>query len=133
MNNITKSENSWWKKTVVYQIYLRSFYDLNGDKIGELIVIISKLNYILDLEIDTIWFSPYFSGSQREFGYDITYIYGIDPQYIDMKLSDKLKKEIHKRDMKVVLGLVLNHTSDQHPWFIESRFSRDSPKILIPF
>lgn len=128
MGNITKSKLQWWKKTVVYQLYPRSFLDSNGDGIGDLKGIISKLDYIQDLGIETIWFSPYFKSPQKDFGYDITDFYGIDPQYGDMKLSDKLIDEIHKRDMKIVLDLVLNHTSDQHPWFIESRSSRDNPK-----
>lgn len=118
----------WWKRTVVYQLYPRSFFDSNGDGIGDLKGIISKLDYLQDLGVETIWFSPYFTSPQKDFGYDVTDFKGIDPQYGDMKLSDKLIDEIHKRDMKIVLDLVLNHTSDQHPWFIESRSSRDNPK-----
>ena len=118
----------WWKKTVVYQLYPRSFFDSNGDGIGDLKGIISKLDYLQELGIETIWFSPFFTSPQRDFGYDITDFKDIDPQYGDMKLCDKLIDELHKRDMKIVLDLVLNHTSDQHPWFIESRSSRDDQK-----
>ncbi len=129
--SLTKKNNSntaWWKKTVVYQIYPRSFYDLNGDGIGDLKGIISKLDYLKELGIETIWFSPYFTSPQKDFGYDVSNYTDIDPQYGDMKLSDKLIDEIHKKDMKIVLDLVLNHTSDQHPWFIESSSSKDNPK-----
>jgi len=118
----------WWKKTVVYQLYPRSFYDSNSDGIGDLTGIISKLDYIKDLGIETIWFSPFFASPQKDFGYDVTDFKGIDPQYGDMKLCEKLINEVHKREMKIVFDLVLNHTSDQHPWFIESRSSRENPK-----
>lgn len=124
----SNSKLPWWKKTIVYQIYPRSFFDSNGDGIGDLKGLISKLDYLKDLGIETIWVSPFFTSPQRDFGYDVTDFKGIDPQYGDMKLCDKLINETHKRDMKIVLDLVLNHTSDQHPWFIESRSSRDNPK-----
>ena len=119
---------SWWKKTTVYQLYPRSFYDSNGDGIGDLEGILSKLDYLQDLGVETIWFSPFFCSPQKDIGYDVTNFVDIDPQYGTMALSDKLIDEIHKRDMKVVYDLVLNHTSDEHPWFIESRSSRDNPK-----
>jgi oligo-1,6-glucosidase/alpha-glucosidase len=124
----SSSKLPWWKKTVVYQLYPRSFFDSNGDGIGDLEGIILKLDYFQELGIETIWFSPFFTSPQRDFGYDVSDFKGIDPQYGDMKLCDKLIDELHKRDMKIVLDLVLNHTSDQHPWFIESRSSRDNPK-----
>jgi len=91
------SELPWWKKTVVYQLYPRSFIDSNGDGIGDLKGIISKLDYLQDLGIETIWFSPYFTSPQRDFGYDVTDFKGIDPQYGDMTLSDTLIDEIHKK------------------------------------
>jgi len=128
MTKDLNSDLAWWKKTVVYQLYPRSFLDSNGDGIGDLEGIISKLDYLKDLGIETIWFSPFFCSPQKDIGYDITNFVEIDPQYGTMELSDKLISEIHKRDMKVVYDLVLNHTSDQHPWFIESRSSRDNPK-----
>jgi len=121
-------ELPWWKKTVVYQIYPRSYFDSNSDGIGDLNGIISKLDYIKDLGVETIWFSPFFSSPQKDFGYDVSDFTDIDPVYGNMKLCDELISEIHKRDMKVVFDLVLNHTSDQHPWFIESRSSRDNPR-----
>lgn len=118
----------WWKKTVVYQIYPRSFFDSNKDGIGDLKGIISKLDYIKDLGVEAIWFSPFFTSPQKDFGYDVSNFTDIDSQYGDMNLCDKLIDEIHKRDMKIVMDLVLNHTSNQHPWFIESRSSRDNLK-----
>ncbi|MCK4365155.1 MAG: alpha-glucosidase [Thermoplasmatales archaeon] len=124
----SNSKLPWWKKTVVYQIYPRSFFDSNEDGIGDITGIISKLDYLKELGIETIWVSPFFTSPQRDFGYDVSDFKGIDPQYGDMPLCDKLINETHKRDMKIVLDLVLNHTSDQHPWFIESRSSRDNPK-----
>jgi len=122
------SEVPWWKKTVVYQLYPRSFCDSNDDGIGDLKGIISKIDYLKELGIGTIWFSPFFTSPQKDFGYDISNFVDIDPQYGDMKLTDKLIDEVHKKDMKVVFDLVLNHTSNQHPWFVESRSSRDNPK-----
>lgn len=122
------SKLPWWKKTVIYQLYPRSFLDSNGDGIGDLKGIISKLNYLKDLGVETIWFSPFFTSPQKDFGYDISDFKDIDPQYGDMNLFEKLIDEVHKRDMKIILDLILNHTSDQHPWFIESRSSRDNEK-----
>jgi len=118
----------WWKKTVVYQVYPRSFYDSNGDGIGDLHGIIQKLDYLKYLGVETIWFSPFTKSPQKDFGYDVSDFTDIDPAYGDMKTCDQLIDEVHKRDMKIVLDLVLNHTSDQHPWFIESRSSCDNPK-----
>lgn len=118
----------WWKKTVVYQIYPRSYFDSNADGIGDLPGIIEKLDYIKDLGIETIWFSPFFSSPQMDFGYDISDYCAIAPEYGRMEDVERLIKEIHARDMYVVFDMVMNHTSDQHPWFIESRSSRDNPK-----
>nr|MDO8115286.1 alpha-glucosidase [Candidatus Sigynarchaeota archaeon] len=123
-----KAERPWWKKTVVYQIYPRSFCDSNGDGIGDLDGIISKLDYLQDLGVETIWFSPIFKSPQKDFGYDISDYRDIAPEYGTMQTCEKLIKEMHERDMKFVLDMVLNHTSDQHPWFIESRSSKDNPK-----
>jgi oligo-1,6-glucosidase/alpha-glucosidase len=128
MSDKKDSECPWWKKTVVYHLYTRSFYDSNGDGIGDINGILVKLDYLKNLGVETIWFSPFFKSPQRDFGYDVTDYCNIDPQYGDIKLCEKLIGEVHKRDMKVVFDLVLNHTSDQHPWFIESRSGRDNPK-----
>lgn len=127
--DLTKKQDfPWWKKTTVYQIYPRSFYDSNGDGIGDLKGIISKLDYIKDLGVETIWFSPFYSSPQADFGYDISDFRNIAVEYGTMDTCDELIEEIHSRDMKIMMDMVLNHTSDQHPWFIESRSSRDNPK-----
>ncbi|MHA1792013.1 MAG: alpha-glucosidase [Promethearchaeota archaeon] len=118
----------WWKKTTVYQIYPRSFQDSNNDGIGDLPGIISRLDYLEQLGIETIWFSPFYDSPQEDFGYDIRNYRSISPEYGTMKDCDALIREIHSRKMKIVMDMVLNHTSDKHPWFIESRSSRDNPK-----
>jgi glycosidase len=118
----------WWKKTTVYHIYLRSFCDSNGDGIGDIPGIIEKLDYLKDLGYETVWVSPFTQSPQRDFGYDISDYLSIAPQYGDMPLFEKLVQEVHRRNMKLVLDLVLNHTSSEHPWFKESASSRDNPK-----
>ena len=118
----------WWQKTVVYQIYPRSYNDSTGNGIGDLPGIRSKLDYLEELGVETIWFSPFFTSPQQDHGYDIKDFRSIDPVYGTMKDFDTLLEHIHERKMKLVLDLVLNHTSDQHPWFTESASSRDNPK-----
>lgn len=121
-------DTEWWKKTTVYQIYLRSFCDTNGDGIGDIQGIIEKLDYLQDLGYETIWISPFTESPQRDFGYDISDYHSISPQYGDMALFEKLVQELHRRNMKLVFDLVLNHTSNEHAWFKESASSRDNPK-----
>jgi alpha-glucosidase len=125
--------NDWWKQAVFYQIYPRSFADSNGDGIGDLQGIISSLDYLNDgtdnsLGIDAIWFSPFFTSPDHDFGYDIADYLDIDPRYGTLDDFDRLLDEAHKRKIRVILDLVVNHTSDRHPWFIESKSSRDNPK-----
>ncbi|MCE9540561.1 MAG: DUF3459 domain-containing protein [Bacteroidetes bacterium] len=112
--------NEWWKRTTVYQIYPRSFYDSNGDGIGDIKGIIQKLDYIQELGFETIWISPFFMSPQMDFGYDISDYYSIAPEYGDSAICNQLIEEIHRRKMKIIFDLVMNHTSDQHPWFKES-------------
>jgi len=121
-------ERDWWKVTSVYQIYPRSFKDSDGDGIGDLNGVISKLDYIKDLGVETIWLSPFFKSPQKDHGYDISDYLGIEPAYGDMAIVDSLIAEVHRREMKIVFDLVLNHSSDEHPWFQESRSSRNNPK-----
>ena len=121
-------EIPWWHKTTVYHIYPRSFLDTNGDGIGDLQGIIEKLDYVADLGFETIWISPFYPSPLADHGYDITDYRGIAPEYGTLAVFAELLEEAHRRKMKVLLDMVLCHTSDQHPWFIESRQSRDNPK-----
>ncbi|MBO8177679.1 MAG: alpha-glucosidase [Bacillus sp. (in: Bacteria)] len=117
----------WWKEAVVYQIYPRSFMDGNGDGIGDLQGIISKLDYLKWLGIDVIWLSPVYDSPNDDNGYDIRDYYAIMNEFGTMQDWDEMIDEIHKRGMKLVMDLVVNHTSDEHQWFVESRSSKDSP------
>ena len=117
----------WWKRTTVYQIYPRSFSDLSGDGVGDLPGIIARLDYLQWLGVETIWLSPFFESPQADFGYDISNHFDVAPEYGSLEDCRRLIDEIHARGMKVVLDMVLNHTSDQHPWFRESRKSRHNP------
>ena len=123
-------ENSglWWKDGVIYQIYPRSFADSNGDGIGDLNGIIDKLDHLADLGIDAIWLSPINPSPDVDFGYDVADYLDIDPKYGTLADFDRLVVTAHQRGIRVIVDLVLNHTSDQHPWFIESRSSTDNPK-----
>jgi len=130
---ISNQDSDWWKKAVFYQIYPRSFYDSNNDGFGDLVGVIEKLDYLNDgrgggLGIDAIWFSPIFKSPQKDFGYDISDYCGIDPDYGTLADFDLLIEEAHRRGIRVVLDLVLNHSSDLHPWFVESRKDRTNPK-----
>jgi len=118
----------WYHKTAIYQIYPRSFYDSNDDGIGDLQGIIQKLNYLHELGFETLWISPFFSSPQADFGYDISDYTDIAPEYGTMTDALQLIDEVHRREMKIVFDMVMNHTSDQHPWFKESRSSRGNPK-----
>lgn len=118
----------WSKTTTIYQVYPRSYKDSNGDGIGDIPGIISKLDHIQDLGFETIWFSPFFSSPQEDWGYDVSDYRQIAPEYGTLADVEQLIAEIHKRGMKVLFDLVLNHTSDQHPWFRESSSSPQNPK-----
>lgn len=121
-------ENKWWQDAVFYQIYPRSFADSNGDGIGDLQGIISKLDYLQSLGIGAIWLSPHFSSPQVDCGYDVSDYRGVAPEYGTQEDFKEFLEKAHQRDIKVVLDMVFNHTSDQHAWFIESRSSKTSPK-----
>ncbi|MCI3922971.1 alpha-glucosidase [Paenibacillus sp. TRM 82003] len=118
----------WWKEATAYQIYPRSFMDSNGDGIGDLRGIVSKLDYVKNLGIDVIWICPVFASPNDDNGYDISDYQDIMEEFGTMEDFDLLLREVHARGMKLILDLVINHTSDEHPWFIESRPSKDSPK-----
>ncbi len=118
----------WWQSGVVYQIYPRSFQDSNGDGIGDLPGISQRIDYLADLGIDAIWLSPVYPSPMADFGYDVANYVDIDAVFGTLADLDALVKTAHQRGLKVIMDLVPNHTSDQHPWFLESRASRDNPK-----
>ena len=117
---------SWWRKGVLYQVYPRSFQDSNGDGIGDLPGIIGRLLYLRDLGVDAIWLSPIFPSPMADFGYDISNYLDVDPIFGTLDDFDTLVAAAHASNLKVILNLVPNHTSDQHPWFIESRSLHDN-------
>jgi len=121
-------EKKWWKEAVAYQIYPRSFMDSNNDGIGDLQGIISKLDYLKDLGIDVIWICPVYKSPNDDNGYDISDYQDIMSDFGTMEDFNELLSEIHRRNMKIIIDLVINHTSDEHPWFIESRSSKQNPK-----
>ncbi len=118
---------TWWKEAVIYQIYPRSFMDSNGDGIGDLQGIISRLDYLKYLGIDVIWMSPVYKSPNDDNGYDISDYKDIMDEFGTMEDFDELLKKAHERGIKIVMDLVVNHTSDEHPWFVESRKSTDNP------
>ena len=122
------TDETWWKHAVVYEIYPRSFGDTNGDGTGDLNGITKHLDYLDQLGIDTIWIAPLYPSPQADFGYDISDYRAIDPQYGTMADFDRLLAETRKRGMHIVLDMVLNHTSDKHPFFLQSESSRDNAK-----
>ncbi len=123
-----KEELLWWQGGIMYQIYPRSFQDSNGDGVGDLKGIIQRLDHLQWLGITAIWISPIYPSPMADYGYDISDYTGIHPLFGSMEDFDELLYEVHKRDMKLILDLVPNHTSNQHPWFLESRSSKDNPK-----
>ena len=123
-----RSDWIWWKHGVIYHIYPRSFYDSNGDGIGDLQGIIQKLDYIKDLGVSAIWLSPIYRSTHYDFGYDVSHYRKIDPVFGSLEDFQTFLKEAHHRGIHVIMDLVLNHTSDQHDWFLESRSAVDHPK-----
>lgn len=122
-----KDGTLWWRDGVIYQIYPRSFADSNDDGIGDLPGIISRLDYLQDLGVDAIWLSPIYPSPDRDFGYDVADYTEIDPKFGTLEDFDRLVEEAHRRGIRVVLDLVLNHTSDQHEWFRQARSSVENP------
>lgn len=123
-----KTSEAWWQHAVIYEVYPRSFGDTNGDGVGDLNGITKHLDYLADLGVDAIWIAPFYPSPQVDFGYDISDYTAIDPQYGTMADFDRLVAEAKKRNIRIVTDLVLNHTSDRHPWFVESRSSRTNSK-----
>lgn len=122
------TEPLWWQSGAIYQIYPRSFQDSNGDGIGDLRGIEQRLDALVELGIDAIWISPIFPSPMADFGYDVADYCGIDPRFGTLADFDSLLQAAHARGLKLLLDFVPNHSSDQHPWFVESRSSRDNPK-----
>ena len=121
------SELNWWKNAVIYEVYPRSFQDTNGDGVGDLNGITRRLDYLKQLGVDAIWLTPVYPSPQVDFGYDISDYRNIDPQYGTLADFNRLVAEANKRHIRVIMDMVMNHTSDQHPWFLASRSSRDNP------
>jgi alpha-glucosidase len=129
MSNNTSPNYLWWQKGVIYQIYPRSYQDSNGDGIGDLPGITQRLDYLSEtLGVDAVWLSPIFLSPMHDFGYDVADYKDIHPLFGTLADFDHLLEETHKRGLKLLLDLVPNHTSDEHPWFLESRSSREDPK-----
>ncbi|WP_430111337.1 alpha,alpha-phosphotrehalase [Paenibacillus sp. B1-33] len=124
---IQQLEQEWWKKSVIYQIYPKSFNDTNGDGIGDLQGIIDKLDYLKELGIDVIWLTPIYESPQKDNGYDISDYYSIQPEYGTMDTFEKLLHEAHNKDIRIIMDIVVNHTSTEHAWFKEAASSTDSP------
>jgi alpha-glucosidase len=128
-NSATPSQNStWWKHGVIYEIYPRSFQDSNGDGVGDLNGITQRLDYLKTLGIDAIWMSPMYPSPQVDFGYDISNYEAVDPQYGTLKDFDHLLADAKKRNIRIILDMVLNHTSDKHQWFLDAASSLTNPK-----
>ena len=120
--------DDWWKGAALYQVYPRSFFDSNGDGIGDLPGLTRKIPYIADLGVDGIWLSPVFTSPMRDFGYDVADYCGIDPIFGTLDDFDRLVEAVHARGLKLIIDQVYSHTSDAHDWFVQSRASRDGEK-----
>ncbi|MGR4000600.1 MAG: alpha-amylase family glycosyl hydrolase, partial [Alphaproteobacteria bacterium] len=120
--------NAWWRGAVIYQIYPRSFQDTNNDGCGDLNGIISRLEYIASLGVDAIWISPFFQSPMKDFGYDVSDYRAVDPIFGTLNDFKQLLNTAHKLNLKVMIDLVLSHTSDQHPWFAQSRADKTNDK-----
>ena len=120
--------SEWWRGGVIYQVYPRSFSDSNGDGVGDLPGVTARMDYLRDLGVDGVWLSPFFTSPMRDFGYDISDYTGVDPTFGTIEDFDALVERAHDMGLKLVIDQVYSHTSDQHPWFKESRQSHDNPK-----
>ncbi|WP_421684137.1 alpha glucosidase [Stutzerimonas urumqiensis] len=125
---MTEHLQNWWRGGVIYQVYPRSFFDSNGDGVGDLAGVLHKLDYIASLKVDAIWLSPFFTSPMKDFGYDVADYRDVDPLFGTLDDFDRLIAAAHERGLKILIDQVLNHSSDQHAWFKESRSSRDNPK-----
>lgn len=126
--SITTTDQDWWRGAVIYQIYPRSFQDSNGDGIGDLIGITSRLEYLANLGVDAIWLSPFFTSPMKDMGYDVSDYCGVDPVFGTLDDFKTLTRTAHKLGLKVMIDQVLSHSSDQHPWYKESKISKTNDK-----
>ncbi|WEK03171.1 MAG: alpha-glucosidase family protein [Candidatus Devosia phytovorans] len=124
----TAIDNDWWRGAVIYQIYPRSFQDQNGDGVGDLVGITSRLDYVADLGVDAIWLSPVFTSPMKDFGYDVSDYRGIDPSFGTLEDFDRLVQKAHSLGLKVIIDQVISHSSDKHAWFAESRQNRTNAR-----
>jgi alpha-glucosidase len=124
----TAADADWWRGAVIYQVYPRSFADTNGDGIGDLAGVLAKLDYIASLGVDAIWLSPFFKSPMKDFGYDVSAYRQVDPLFGTLEDFDRLVAAAHQRGLRIIIDQVLNHTSDQHAWFQESRGSRQNSR-----
>lgn len=122
------TERPWWQKATIYQIYIRSFQDSNGDGIGDLAGILSRVPYLKNLGVDAIWITPFYPSPMADFGYDVSDYCNVDPQFGSLQDFDRLRDALHAQGMKILLDIVPNHTSNQHPWFKEAISSKQSKK-----
>ncbi len=121
-------EGNWWQRGIIYQVYPRSFQDTNGDGIGDLTGIRTRLDYLEGLGVNAVWISPIYPSPMADFGYDVSDYCGIDPMFGSMEDFDRLVADAHHHGLKIILDFVPNHTSEEHPWFLESRSSRQNPR-----
>src|ERR1700704_5158470 len=124
---VDKEGHQWWQHAVFYELYPRSFADSNDDGVGDLNGIAGKLDYLRDLGVDALWITPCFPSPQVDFGYDVADYRDIDPLYGTLQDFDRLVRDAHQHGIRILLDFVLNHTSDRHQWFMDSRSSRTSP------
>ena len=118
----------WYKKALIYELHIRAFHDSNADGHGDIPGLIEKMPYLQDLGVDCLWLLPHYPSPLRDDGYDIADYYGIHPDYGTLADFQRLVEAAHERGIRILTELVVNHTSDQHPWFVESRASRDNPR-----
>ena len=124
---MASNQSLWWQRGVIYQVYPRSFKDSNGDGIGDLQGILAQLDYLNWLGVNAIWISPFYPSPMADFGYDVSNYTDVDPIFGNLATFDELLQQAHRRNLKVIIDFVINHTSDQHPWFLASRSSRNAP------
>ncbi|UTY58122.1 alpha glucosidase [Massilia sp. erpn] len=127
--NVSKALSpTWWREAIIYQVYPRSYLDTNGDGVGDLPGITDRLEYIAKLGVDIVWISPFFKSPMRDFGYDVSDYCDVDPLFGTLDDFDKLIAKAHSLGLKIMIDQVMSHTAEEHPWFVESRKSRDNPK-----